>query len=122
MVAGASVAIRNTETGFSRSVVTGSDGRFSFVNVPIGNYELTVEATNFSKYVQTGIGLLVNQNAVIGVSLKAGAIEEVVTVTGDASLLNTTTAEVATRFDERRLSELPIVRTEVLRFCFPSRR
>ena len=108
VVAGATVTIRNTETGFSRSAATGTDGRFNFVNVPIGNFELSVEAANFSKYVQTGIGLLVNQNAVVSVSLKAGAIEEVVTVTGDASLLNTTTAEVATRFDERRLSELPI--------------
>jgi hypothetical protein len=40
--------------------------------------------------------------------LKAGNVQEVVTVTENASVLNTTTAEVATRFDEKRLSELPI--------------
>ncbi|HEX6278900.1 MAG TPA: TonB-dependent receptor plug domain-containing protein, partial [Pyrinomonadaceae bacterium] len=62
----------------------------------------------FSKLVQTGITLAVNQDAVIDTSLKAGGVEEVVTVTENASLLNTSTPEVSTRFDERRLSELPI--------------
>jgi TonB-dependent Receptor Plug Domain len=52
--------------------------------------------------------LVVNQNAVIDPVMKAGGVQEVVTVTENASLLNTTTAEVSTRFDEKRLSELPI--------------
>ncbi len=42
------------------------------------------------------------------VSLKPGGVEEVVNVTENASVLNTTTAEVSTRFDEKRLSELPV--------------
>ncbi len=108
VVAGATVSIKNAETGFARTATSGSDGRFSFTNIPTGPYELTVEAGNFAKLVQTGIQLVVNQNAVVNPSLKPGGVEEVVTVTENASLLNTTTAEVATRFDERRLSELPI--------------
>ena len=58
--------------------------------------------------MQTGITLDVNQKAVVDVALKIGGVQEVVTVTENASLLNTTTPEVSTRFDERRLSELPI--------------
>lgn len=108
VVAGATVTVRNTDTGFTRTATTGNDGRFNFPNIPIGAYEVTVEAPSFAKYVQTGIGLVVNQNAVISITMKAGGVEEVVTVTENASLLNTTTPEVSTRFDERRLSELPI--------------
>lgn len=108
VVAGASVTARNTNTGLSRTNQTDSEGRYNFANLPTGAYEVTVEAANFSKYVQTGITLLVNQNAVVDVGLKAGGIQEIVTVTENASLLNTTTPEVSTRFDERRLSELPI--------------
>lgn len=67
-----------------------------------------MEAPNFSKYLQTGIILVVNQNAVVNATLKTGELQETVTVTENASLLNTTTAEVSTRFDEKRLSELPI--------------
>ena len=108
VVPGANVTARNVDTGFSRTALADGEGRFKFVSMPIGAYDLTVEATNFAKYVQTGITLVVNQDAVIDTSLKAGRVEEIVTVTENASLLNTTTAEVSTRFDERRLSELPI--------------
>ena len=108
VVPNATVTVRNTDTGFSRNVQTDGEGRFNFVNLPIGAYEVTVEAASFSKYVQTGITLLVNQSAVIEPVLKAGNVQEIVTVEENASLLNTTTAEVSTRFDEKRLSELPI--------------
>jgi outer membrane receptor protein involved in Fe transport len=108
VVPNATVTVRNVETGFNRTNQTNDEGRYNFVNLPIGGYEVTVEAANFAKYVQTGITLLVNQNAVVDVGLKTGGIQEVVTVTENASLLNTTTAEVSTRFDEKRLSELPI--------------
>ncbi|MCY7345690.1 MAG: TonB-dependent receptor [Pyrinomonadaceae bacterium] len=108
VVPAASVTARNTNTGLSRNIQTDGEGRYNFVNLPIGAYEVSVEAANFSKYVQTGITLLVNQNAIVDVGLKAGGVQEIVTVTENASLLNTTTAEVSTRFDEKRLSELPI--------------
>jgi len=108
VVPAATVTARNVDTGLSRTNQTNDEGRYNFVNLPIGGYEVTVESANFAKYVQTGITLLVNQNAVIDVGLKAGGVQEIVTVTENASLLNTTTAEVSTRFDERRLSELPI--------------
>ncbi len=108
LIPNATVTVNNTDTGLTRTVQTAGDGRYNFVNLPIGSYQVTVEAANFAKFVQTGIMLLVNQNAVVDVALRAGGVQEVVTVTENASLLNTTTAEVSTRFDEKRLSELPI--------------
>ncbi len=108
VISGATVTARNVETGLTRNAQTDGEGRFRFVNLPVGSYRLTVEATNFAKYVRDGIVLVVNQDAVIEAALKTGNIEEVVNVTSDASVLNTSTAEVSTRFDGRRLSELPI--------------
>lgn len=108
IIAGASVTVRNVDTGISRTAQTDGEGRFRFVNLPVGAYQVTIEAANFSKYVQTGITLVVNQDAVIEATLKAGNVQETVTITENASVLNTTTAEVSTRFDEKRLSELPI--------------
>jgi hypothetical protein len=61
VVAGASVKARNQQTGFERTFVTGNDGRYSFINLPIGEYSLSVEAPSFSKFVQNGIILVVNQ-------------------------------------------------------------
>ncbi|HEY9282696.1 MAG TPA: carboxypeptidase regulatory-like domain-containing protein, partial [Pyrinomonadaceae bacterium] len=107
-IPGATVTVRNTETGTSRTTQTDEDGSYRFPNLPVGAYEVTVEATNFSRYVQTGIQLQLNQDAVVSASMKAGGVQEVVSVTENASVLNTTTAEVGTRFDDRRLSELPL--------------
>jgi hypothetical protein len=108
VISGATVTARNVDTGFSRTAQADGEGRFRFVNLPVGAYQVTIEAPNFSKYVQTGITLVVNQDAVIEAVLKAGSVQETVTITENASVLNTTTAEVSTRFDEKRLSELPI--------------
>jgi Carboxypeptidase regulatory-like domain len=103
----ATITIKNTATGFTRSTSANAEGRYSFSDVPIGLYELTVEAQTFTKYVQTGIKLLVNQHAVVSPALTPGAVNAVVNVNSDASLLNRDTPELATSFDERRLSELP---------------
>ncbi|HZH89713.1 MAG TPA: carboxypeptidase-like regulatory domain-containing protein [Pyrinomonadaceae bacterium] len=104
----ATVTARQVETNTSRTAQTNEEGRYNFVNLPVGRYEVTVEAPNFSKYVQTGITLLLNQVAVVDVTMKLGGVSEVVTVTENAALLNTTTAEVSTRFDTKRVSELPL--------------
>ncbi len=108
VISGASVTARNVQTGFARTANADGEGRFKFANVPVGNYEITVEAANFAKLVQSGITLVLNQDAVVDLTLKPGSVSEVVNVTENASVLNTTTAEVSTRFDSKRLSELPI--------------
>lgn len=107
-VAGATVTARHVETNVSRSTQTDSEGRYRLTSMPVGHYEITVESQSFAKYVQTGVNLLLNQDAVVDAVMKPAGVEAVVNVTENASLLNTTNVEVGTRFDERRLSELPL--------------
>lgn len=107
-IAGATVTARHVETNTSRTAQTDSEGRYRLTSMPVGHYEITVEAVNFAKYVQTGVNLLLNQDAVVDAEMKPAGVEAVVNVTENASLLNTTNVEVGTRFDERRLSELPL--------------
>lgn len=104
----ATVTTRNVETNVTLTVQTDGEGRYRFGSLPVGAYELTVEASGFAKYVQTGITLALNQPAIVDVTMKPGGVQEIVTVSENASLLNTTTAEVGTRFDSRRISELPL--------------
>lgn len=108
VIPGGTVTARNTETNLLRKIQTDSEGRYRFENLPVGPYEVTVESSGFAKHVQTGITLLLNQAAVIDVQLKPGGLQEVVNVVENASLINTSNAEVSTRFDSRRLSELPL--------------
>jgi carboxypeptidase family protein len=108
VIANATVIARNLERNISRTLQTSSEGTYRFENLPVGPYEVSVEATGFAKYVQAGITLILNQNAVVDVSMKPGGVQEVVTVTENASLINSSNAEVSTQFDSRRLSELPL--------------
>jgi hypothetical protein len=108
VIANAKVTARNLGTGETRTVTSDNDGRYRFANLPVGNYEITVEARGFAKVLRQGVELLLNQDAVINITLKPSAVEEVITVNENASLLNTSNAEVSTRFDSKRLSELPL--------------
>ena len=108
VVTNATVTVRNVKTNETRTTSTDGDGRYRFTGMPVGDYEISVESTGFAKYVQSGISLVLNQAATVDVSLKAGGVTEVVNVVENASILNTTSTEVGTRFDTRRLSELPI--------------
>src|SRR5258705_6133017 len=108
VVLGATVIGKNTATGFVRSTVTNSSGLYRLTDIPSGTYEITIEAASFKKYSRSGITLDVGQDARSDAVLELGAIEDSVTVNENASMLNSSTAEVSTRFDSRRLSELPI--------------
>jgi hypothetical protein len=108
VIPNATVTARNTETNLARKVQTDSEGRYRFENLPVGRYEVAVESSGFARHIQSGITLLLNQAAVIDVQLKPGGVEEVVNVVENAALINTSNAEVSTRFDSRRLSELPL--------------
>src|SRR6266576_3686069 len=108
VVPGATVFGKNTETGFVRPAVTNSSGLYRLTNIPPGPYEITIEAAGFKKYERADITLDVGQNTTINAVLEPGMIEDSVTVNENGSMLNSSTAEVSTRFDSRRLSELPI--------------
>ena len=108
VVLGAAVVGKNTETGFVRSAVTNSYGLYRLTDIPIGSYEIRIEAASFKKYERSGITVDVGQIARIDAALELGRIEDFVTINENASMLNSSTAEVSTRFDSRRLSELPI--------------
>jgi hypothetical protein len=108
VVPGATATIRNTQTNATRTVLTDENGNYRFLNVPVGGYELTVELQGFSRHVRSGITLSLNQDAVVDVRIQPAGLTETIEVSADAPLLNTTTPEVGVRFDQKRISELPV--------------
>lgn len=108
VIPGVGVTVRNMETNVARSTVSDDGGRFRFPALPVGTYEVTAEISGFARYVRSPITLTLNQEAVLDVVMQVAPMEQVVTVTSDVSLLNTTNAEVGVRFDTRRISELPL--------------
>jgi len=107
-VVNARVVVKNVDTNGTQSTTTGNDGRFRFPQLPVGSYEITVEATGFSKYAQGPIVLRLNEEADLTVKLSLTGVTETVNITSDAPLINTTTAEVGVNFDTKRIENLPL--------------
>lgn len=108
-VAGATVTVTNVGTGFKQSVKTDSVGTYLLRPLPIGSYSLEIDAAGFDRYVQTGIELTANLAATQDVHLKVGAGKaESISVTADAELINTSSAELGTTVGEAAISDLPL--------------
>ncbi len=105
---GAEVTITKTDTGLARTVFTGSDGTYVLPNLPVGPYQLKVVLSGFSTYVQDGIVLQISTNPVINVSLNLGALDEQVTVTANAAMVETHSTGVGQVIDNQRVAELPL--------------
>lgn len=109
VIPGAVVTITSVDTNLTQVVKTDGVGTYLIRPLPLGNYSLTIDATGFNHYAQTGIVLTANLSATQDVRLKLGAGKgETVNVTADAELLNTTSAELGTTVGEDAISELPL--------------
>ena len=84
VVPNAKVVATATQTELRREATSGPDGRFILPLLPVGHYSLSVQASNFKKYVRQGIILSVNENARVDVPLELGTVAESVSVSGDA--------------------------------------
>ena len=104
----ASITLTNVGTSFPQTVTTDGTGIYVFKLVQPGNYMLTVVARGFAKYVQQGIVIDANVNATQNVSMKLGSSSQTVSVTANAELIDTTTAELGLTINENSVSQLPL--------------
>ena len=82
-IAGAAVAVKNVNTGLSRTVTTGEDGTYSVPELPIGAYSVTVEKTGFKQGLVTGLRVEVSSEVRADVALQAGEISQTIEVSAD---------------------------------------
>ena len=108
VIPGATVTLRHVDTGSSRTVSTGADGRYTVSQLSVGSYEVIAESAGFQTIVRTGITLTVGREFVVDFALQVGAVAERITVTGEAPLVETTNATVSGLVNERALRELPL--------------
>ncbi|MEO8592595.1 MAG: TonB-dependent receptor [Candidatus Solibacter sp.] len=108
LVPNAIVSLRNTETGSQHQTTTTETGNYSLPQLPAGIYELSVTVPGFSRYVQQGIRAQVASTVRVDVVLQVGAPTDSVTVTADAALLKTESAEISHIVSARTINALPL--------------
>jgi Carboxypeptidase regulatory-like domain len=114
VVAGAKVTVTNTGTNASHSTISSKDGDYLFTLLPIGTYQLAVEAAGFEKYAQTGITLEINQKARLDVELKVGSTSQVVEVQGNVTQVDTVSATLGKVENNTRIENLPLAARDTM--------
>jgi len=106
-VPGATVTLTQTATGTSRASTTDGAGVYALPNVPVGPYSLSVAASGFQSFTQTGT-LEVGNNISIDPHLKVGSASEHVEVQASGVALETETSSFKQVIDQARITELPL--------------
>jgi hypothetical protein len=105
---GATVTVRNQETGEVATATTNQQGNYTVPFLRPGLYSVTVEMSGFQKYTRTDMRLEVSQVAVINAQLAVGGLTESVNVSAEAPLLESSNANRGTVIDSARIAELPL--------------
>jgi len=105
----AQVTVSNTGTGLTRTVTTNYSGAYRVDLLPAGDYDIEVTAPGFKKSRQTGIVLEISRAARVDAQLLVGSVNEEVTVTADAPLVNTSNPQIGRTTGNAEINNLPIV-------------
>lgn len=108
VVSGASVVIRNQETGSERQLTTNEAGIYSAPSVPIGRYSVIVTRERFATQQRGGVTVTVGQSVRVDVALSASAVSQSVEVTDTPAPVNLSTQQTSGLVDERQVKNLPL--------------
>src|SRR5687768_11563196 len=106
-IAGAAVAARHTDTNITRSAMTDADGRFRFPYLRIGTYEIKVVQPGFREVTRV-VTLTVAAAVDLPVLLPVSGIDAVVTVSAEASVVETARSQIAGTVLQAEVSDLPL--------------
>jgi hypothetical protein len=116
-VADALVKLSNVSTGFHRSVMSDSNGQFSFSELALGTYQLTIEKTGFKTAILDGITTALGQVNTLTPVLSIGSTSTQVEVNADPLLLQTETNSAGGELSEKQISSLPIGNSDYTRLA-----
>ena len=107
-VVGAAVTVTDLQRGITRNLTTDQAGQYSAPNLLPGQYKVRAEAKGFKSIERINIGLEVGNDVRIDLALPAGEISEVVQVTEEVPLVDTTSATLGGTIDNQTINDLPL--------------
>jgi hypothetical protein len=107
VIPGVTVQLVNDATGQSREAVTNEQGEYNFAAVPPGNYTVRASLTGFKTYENRAVRIAAQQFVTLDVALEVGELQETITVTGQAPLIDTSNASGGGVISSEQLSTLP---------------
>jgi hypothetical protein len=116
VLAGVSVTLVNEGTNVSHDANTNSSGDYDFIEIPVGTYRVEFDLKGFKKNVRRGIVLDINQVLTLNMTMQLGGAQEVVDVTSEAPLVETTSTQLGTVVNDRAIVQLPLNERDTYQF------
>lgn len=108
-VVGAHVTVHNVDTGVDRMTDTTTDGGYLMPELPVGNYNVTVEMKGFQKTATNGVLVSVAAERRVDAVLKPGEVSQQITVSGETlPVVETASDTLGGAFENHEIEELPI--------------
>jgi len=105
---GVTLTVQNAESGVVRTSVTEADGKYRVAGLNPGRYNLTTELPGFQMVAVKDITLQIGQDYTRDFQLALSTLQESVTVTGEAPIVEATKTEVATVVTSEQIATLPV--------------
>src|SRR5262245_21344725 len=105
-VSGASVKVSNAATGLTQNFTTNTEGIFRAVLLPVGDYEIKVNAQGFGEFVATGYKVEIGSQLDANITLQVNAVNEAIQIT--SANVETTAVQTSATVNSTAISELPI--------------
>jgi len=104
---GVTVQATHEASGNNYEAVTDARGVYR-IPVRVGSYKIVAQLTGFGNVTRTGVDLLVGQTITLNLQMSPSSLQETVTVTGEAPLIETQSSELAGNIDPRQVQDLPV--------------
>src|SRR6185436_4360969 len=104
---GVTVLITNQDNGTFRETVTGPDGTYFATGLQAGRYKVSAELPGFKRFTREDVALILGSTQTVEIKLEVGALEEAVTVTGEAPPVDLTSSKVGGNVGSKEVLELP---------------
>jgi Carboxypeptidase regulatory-like domain len=104
----ANIQIRNAGTGATQLVTSDTQGRYRVPDLPVGQYDLQSTKQGFQTVVHPGIVLDPGANVVVDFALPVGQVTQSVTVEGNITQVETTSAAISTVVEPTQMRDLPL--------------
>ena len=105
---GVTVVITNEDTGVVRELVSGAEGSYFASQIVPGRYRITAKLEGFKALDRRGITLTVGQTTTLDLTMEVGGMAETLTVTGEAPLVDISSAEIGGHISAEELNDLPV--------------
>ena len=107
-VPGATVTATEVRTNISRTAVSNAAGNYTFTNLAPGLYHVEGELVGFRKFNRNNVEVNVNTTVRVDIALTVGELEESVTVTGEAPMLQTDRTDTGRIIQSEQITQMPL--------------